>query len=65
MPNDFVDTFNSIIPSHLMKFILWHDVDESADVEAEEDDQYSEEEEEEEEVDVVQGLTEPNQVLQV
>ena len=51
MPNDFVDTFNSIIPSHIMKFILWHeDADSDADVQQEDEDQYSEEDEEEDEV---------------
>ena len=60
-----VVTFNNLIPSHLMKFILWHDVDESEGVQEEEGDPYSEEEEEEEEVDVVQGSVEPSQVLQV
>ena len=46
-------TFNNLIPSHSMKFILWHDVDES-DAEVEDaDDPYSDEDEEEEEVDVV------------
>ena len=51
MPNDFVDTFNSIIPSHIMKFILWHDVDDSdADVQQEDEGQYFEEEDEVEDV---------------
>ena len=51
MPNDFVDTFNSIIPSHIMKFILWQDADDFADVEVQDEEgQYSEEEEDVEEV---------------
>ncbi len=65
MPNDFVDTFNSIIPSHLMKFILWQDVDDSADEVAREDDPYSEEDEDVDEVADVQPVAELNQVLQV
>ena len=54
MPNDFVDTFNSIIPSHIMKFILWHeDADSDADVQQEDEDQYSEEDEDVDEVEEV------------
>ncbi len=66
MPNDFVDTFNSIIPSHIMKFILWHDDEESdVDVQQEDEDQYSEEDEDEEEVADVHSEVMPSQVLQV
>ena len=52
MPDNFIDTFNSIIPSHIMKFILWH---EDADLDAEYQDEeppYEEEGEEEEAVHV-------------
>ncbi len=47
MPNDFVDTFNSVIPSHIMKFIVWHDVDDSDEEVSDEEVQYEEEEVEE------------------
>ena len=51
MPNDFVDTFNNLIPSHIMKFILWHeDAVLDADAQQEDEDQYSEEDEDVEEV---------------
>ena len=44
MPNDFVDTFNSIIPSHIMKFIIWQDdVDSDVD-EAEPEQSYEDDE---------------------
>ena len=58
-------TFNNLIPSHLMKFILWHDVDDS-EGEVQDEGQYLDEEEEGEEVaEVVQDLAKQNQVLQV
>ncbi len=53
MPNNFVDTFNSIIPSHLMKFILWQDADDFADAEVQDEGQYSEEDEDVDEVEEV------------
>ena len=56
-------TFNSIIRSHIMKFIKWQDVDELDD-EAERT-EYSEEEDEEGELEEVVSVVMPNQVLQV
>ncbi len=59
-------TFNNLIPSHSMKFILWHDVDESDEgVQEEDEDQYSDEEDEVEDVVLDQGFEGINQVLQV
>ena len=48
-------TFNNLIPSHSMKFILWHDVDES-EGEVQDEGQYSEEDEDVEEVEDVQPV---------
>ena len=49
-------TFNNLIPSHLMKFILWHDADDSADAEVQDEGvPYSEEDEEGEEVEEVEA----------
>ncbi len=45
MPDNFVDTFNNVIPSHLMKFILWQD-EEDLDVEVQDEPLYSDEEDE-------------------
>ena len=46
MPNDFVDTFNNLIPSHIMKFILWQD-EEDSDVEYQDEEHPLDDEEEE------------------
>ena len=44
MPNDFVDTFNNLIPSHIMKFIKWQDEeDESLDEDEAEQEQLRDE----------------------
>ncbi len=60
MPNDFVDTFNSIIPSHIMKFIKWRDVEAEQEPE-----QYSEEEDvpEDEEAPDYEDLPEDKNLL--
>ncbi len=46
MPDYFVDTFNNVTPSHIMKFIKWQD-EEDSDVEYQDVERpYSDEEEE-------------------
>ena len=49
-------TFNNLIPSHSMKFILWQDVDDSADEEAQDEDHSEYEDDEDEDVAEVEGL---------
>ncbi len=59
-------TFNNLIPSYLLKFITWHeDEDSDVDVQQEDGDPYSEEDEDVEEVADVHYEAMQNQVLQV
>ncbi len=52
-------TFNNLIPSHSMKFILWHDVEDSdADVQKEDPEDVDDLDDDEGEVDEEEGLVE-------